>query len=264
MSRQLSSDGEGNSDGNRWRGGGAAANQTKATFTLPIFGPSGSPDAVKGITIQIVNFSGGSNSSSATDGTLITTCKNQLETIYATAGVKVTWNSTSNITLPSTSINLDQVGAFSIDPTTSVLNPSTEESALITAVRNVLPVTTANANTVYLVFIGNFTSGDRGESFPDGFNPPTQAKNFAFVAGKSASSINYTLPHEGGHLLLNQTTSDATSGGHYTGSQNLQNLMHNGTSSVLPLTVLDTKRLWDDSSHATQVTKLRTSRFVTP
>ena len=126
------------------------------------------------------------------------------------------------------------MGTFTLDPITSDLLPSSDQSALISKIRSIYPSIPADANTVYLVFVGNFSSGDRGQSFPDGWNPPASARNFAFIAGYSPSSINYTIAHETGHLLLNQTAADKVAGGHYTGSHFLHKLMRSGTSANIP------------------------------
>ncbi|MBZ4417636.1 Ig-like domain-containing protein [Myxococcus sp. RHSTA-1-4] len=179
---------------------------------------------------------------------------------------------TDVISLPAGSaVNLNNVAGFT--GSIGTLAPSADQQALINLARGVDPAGPANADTLYLLFVGNFTSGDRGQSFPDGWIPAgSAARNFVFAAGR-APSLDYTGAHEVGHMLTNATLTHAQAagteagwagGGHYGGAHDVFNLMRNGTISSVPLQHSNTKRLWDDTAVHTvqQITRARSTRFL--
>ena len=124
-----------------------------------------------------------------------------------------------------------------------------------------------------MMLVGNFSSGDRGQSFPDGWIPGgSTAKNFVFVAGRAASN-DYSGAHEVGHMVTNATltageagggTAGWAGGGHYGGVHDVFNLMRNGTITSAPRNIGNTKRLWDDTAVHTiqQITRARGTRFM--
>jgi hypothetical protein len=81
--------------------------------------------------------------------------------------------------------------------------------------------------------------------------------------------IDFVLPHEVGHMLLNErlTAAEAANGGHYGGLQRERNLMCTDTMTApgvmqLPLCTAE-GRFWEDAAHAFQLTRIRESRFLT-
>jgi hypothetical protein len=247
---------------------------TATLLKTPLF--QRSPEERRVMTVRVFNFQDPNNLGiAAIPAATVTTLTDILKERFVPMGVRVelVYNPvTDNITLPmGSAVNLNNVGSFTGSHGT--LAPSADQQALITLARGVDPAGPANANTVYLVFVGNFSSGDRGQSFPDGWLPAAAGgKNFVFVAGRNAS-IDYSGAHEVGHMVTNATltageasggTAGWANGGHYGGTHDMFNLMRNGTIATSPRTHLNTKRLWDDTAVHTiqQITRARGSRFM--
>lgn len=235
------------------------------------------PEERRVMTVRVFNFQDPLNlGTPATPAATVNTVTQLLKERYIPLGIRVEIvhnPATDVISLPAGStVNLNNVGSFT--GSFGTLAPSADQQALINLVRAVDPATPANANTLYLVFVSNFTSLNRGESFPDGWVPAAStAKNFVMVAG-SAPGIDYVGGHEVGHMLTNATltageASGATpgwaNGGHYGGVHQTFNLMDPaGTTTTSPRLPTNSKRLWDDTAVHTvqQITRVRTTRFL--
>ncbi|QSQ22624.1 hypothetical protein JY651_47245 [Pyxidicoccus parkwayensis] len=234
------------------------------------------PEERRVMTVRVFNFQDPANLGiAAIPAATVTTLTDILKERFIPLGVRVevVHNiATDVISLPAGSaVNLNNVGAFTGSHGT--LAPSADQQALINLARAVDPATPANANTIYMMLVGNFTSGDRGQSFPDGWIPGgSTAKNFVFVAGRAPSN-DYSGAHEVGHMVTNATltageagggTAGWAGGGHYGGVHDVFNLMRNGTITSTPRNIGNTKRMWDDTAVHTiqQITRARGTRFM--
>lgn len=124
------------------------------------------------------------------------------------------------------------------------------------------------ADTACLLYVPNFTSTNRGESWPD-VDQAEPLRGTAFVNVSRRAGGPYSPAHELCHLLTDKSTT--VNGGHYNtptlpaGNRltDAQNHMRNGTSAVEG--VIETKRLWDaaDQDGVNQfVIRTRPSRFI--
>lgn len=229
------------------------------------------------MTVRVFNFQDPNNLGiAAIPAATVNTLTQILKERYIPLGIRVDVvhnPMTDVISLPmGSTVNLNNVTSFVGGH--GSLAPSADQAALINLARGVDPAGPANANTLYLLFVGNFTTGNRGESFPDGWIPAAStAKNFVMVAGR-APSIDYVGAHEVGHMLTNATltageaggtTAGWSGGGHYGGVHAVLNLMDPaGTTTSSPRLPTNSKRLWDDTAVHTvqQVTRARTTRFL--
>jgi hypothetical protein len=235
-----------------------------------------SPEERRVMTVRVFNFQDPANLGiAAIPQATVDTVTQILRERYIPLGIRVEvvhTPATDVISLPVGSlVNLNNVGAFTGGVGT--LTPSADQLTLINLARGVSPAIPANANTLYLLFVGNFSSGDRGQSFPDGWIPGgSPARNFVFVAGRAAS-IGYTGAHEVGHMLTNAILTAAEAhgtqagwagGGHYGGAHDMFNLMRPGTIFTNPPQHTDSRRLWDDTTVHTvqQITRARAARFL--
>jgi hypothetical protein len=180
---------------------------------------------------------------------------------------------TDVINLPvGSTINLNAVGTFTLPGGFSTLSPSPDQEALINMTRPL----EAGADVIRVLYIGNFTSMNRGESFPDGWMPvgSTVAVYFVMIAG-GAPMVHYVPAHEVGDMLTNAAgftvgeASGATAGwaggGHYGGVHPMQNVMDpGGTAATTPHAVDKSRRFRDDVAVHTvqQVTCMRGTRFI--
>lgn len=240
------------------------------------------PEERRVLTVHIINFSDTNNLGiAAIPQATIDDAMNVIRERLAPAGIRVDLiydPARDLIDLPvGSAVNLNSVAGFVGGFGT--LAPSPDQSALINLVRAIDPSSPANANTIYVLFVGRFAGGSRGQSFPDGWIPGNSpARNFTFVAGRAAQ-IDYTAVHEIGHMLLNETLTAQEAngtdpgwagGGHYGGPQADFNLMRRGTIATAPRQVDNTKRLWNDTAvHIVrQIKRMRedgtgSSRFLT-
>ncbi len=234
------------------------------------------PEERRVMTVRVFNFQDPNNLNiPAVPAATVDLVTEILREQYIAAGIRVEivhTAATDVITLPAGSpVNLNNVASFGGGY--GGLAPSADQLALINLVRGVDPAGPTNTNTVYLMFVGNLNTGNRGESFPDGWIPAgSPARNFVVAAGRAAA-IGDTGAHEVGHMLTNATltageASGATAGwaggGHYGGTHAIYNLMRGGTIITNPRTHLNTKRLWDDTAVHTvqQITRARSTRFL--
>jgi hypothetical protein len=248
-----------------------------ADMRIPIF--QRNPEERRVMRVHAFNFADPMNSGiPASPNSVVTHELDMVRARYAAAGIRViaTYNpATDTINLPAGSpVNLNAVADFT--GSFGTLTPSSDQAALMSLARSVDPATSANADTIYVLFIGLFANMDRGQSFPDGWIPSgSTARNFVFVSGAS-SELNNCAAHEIGHLLLNDSRLVAaeadgsapgwSAGGHYGGPQSMFNLMQDGGAPIeMPHGQVDSvNRLWDDSViHVVpQITRLRTARFI--
>ncbi|WP_163994776.1 PKD domain-containing protein [Pyxidicoccus caerfyrddinensis] len=234
------------------------------------------PEERRVMTVRVFNFQDPNNLNiPAVPAATVDLVTQILREQYILMGIRVEivhTAATDVITLPAGSpVNLNSVASFGGGY--GGLAPSADQLALINLVRGVDPASPANTNTVYLLFVGNLNTGNRGESFPDGWIPAgSPARNFVIAAGRAAA-IGDTGAHEVGHMLTNATLTLAeasgtqagwASGGHYGGTHDMFNLMRNGTIITSPRLHTNTKRLWDDTAVHTvqQITRARTTRFL--
>ena len=262
----------------------AAANQTKSTFTEPIFNPSSDPtqpDTIKNINIQIVNTQGGIGNIPAASTTFINSLSAVVTQRYAIAGIKahVSYNYSNDIlsipvptNTPPTGITLDAFNNGSAGTTGG------DEQVVLQMLRSKYGAYTTGNNTFYLILIQEFTStGLRGESYVDGGLTPavlvanplyTNAIHCCFVAQTCDTPSIMAPPHEIGHQLLNRVPADlvGNNNGHYVGILALLNLMFGGGTNGTGV-VTDSKRLWDDPVHTDgvhqyQIDYMRQSPFL--
>lgn len=124
------------------------------------------------------------------------------------------------------------------------------------------------ANTACLFYVPNFTSTNRGESWPD-VDQAEPLRGTAFINVSRRAGGPYSPAHELGHVLTDKSV--LVNGGHYNAPTlpagnrltDDQNLMKNGTSSVEG--VMESKRLWDaaDQDGVNQFgIRTRPSRFI--
>jgi len=230
----------------------AVTSSGKQTFTEPIFGPAGSPDVVKNLTVQFVKATGGLHNANTVNQTIVNNMAAHVKARYAVAGINVTCKYTDavdSINVPP-SIDLANVIHDSAAPSTG------DEAVMIQLLRAKYGAYTTANTTVYVIVIGGFDiRGRSGESYPAyiaGTYP--NAVNCCFVTQQNTRPGNIaTEPHEIGHVLLERVTADGGPDGmgHYEGLSQEQNLMCAGAGDIAtdPNSDTQSKRLWNDPAH---------------
>ena len=237
----------------------AATGSSKQTFSLPIFGPTGSPDAVKNMTVQIVNLYGGTTFTLPQSTSFISALEASVKARWAVAGVNVnfTYNAPAdNVSiLSSTGINLNAVQDGSGSATGN-------EGTIATIVKS--HYSGADSHTIFLILIQQFSEDGTpddytqagGEAFTDGLvaqipvDAPSLHCSFIASQGVLATSSTTCVPaHELGHQLGCQTAADTVNNNHYSGAQVNENLMKASAGDPTPGSVSGAIRLWDDPGH---------------